>query len=94
MAMTNYIDFMRKVEGKPPRPAFDTSGFSYTGRMRVSPTHIRAALNGEHRRIEDAFSWNRTSIPDEWCDTIYSGVEPTPTQKAYLEWMIREYDDD
>jgi hypothetical protein len=87
----NYVDFMRKVDGRAG-PKVDTSGFQYTGRMPVSPAHIRAVLNEErHTAIQDAFSWCGTSILDEWYETIYCGEKPTPTQKAYLEWMLEEY---
>jgi len=90
----NYVSFMRKVDGKPPKaePKVDTSGFWYRGSMPVSPASIRAALNGEDcRAIQDAFSWNGTSILDVWYETVFRGEELTPIQKAYLEWMLREY---
>jgi hypothetical protein len=93
----NYVNFMRRLDGKPPKvepkvePEVDTSGFSYTGSMPVSPAHICAALSGGYTSIQHAFTWSGTSIPDVWYETIFCGAEPTPIQEAYLEWLLEEY---
>ena len=88
----NYVNFMRKVEGKPPKvePEFDTSGFSYTGSMRVRVNLVRDVLDGEYSVIQDAFTWRGTSIENDWFN-VFVGDNLTPTQEEYLEWLIEEY---
>jgi hypothetical protein len=88
----NYIDFMRKVEGRPPRPKVDTSGFYYTGRMLVRVNCIRGVLSGGYRRIGDAFTWLGTPQGyTHWLNVEDGETQLTPADVQYLEWMLEEY---
>ena len=90
--MTNYIDFMRKVEGKPPRPARDTSGFYYTQDRPPNLETIRAVLAGDYDAVTSAFTWSGSPQGYDHWDDIYEGeTELTFSDRQYLEWMLEEY---
>jgi hypothetical protein len=88
----DYVSFMRRLDGKPPKPKVDTSGFYYTGGMRVRAHIIRGVLNGEYGRIGDAFTWIGTPQGySHWDDVEDGTTQLTPADVQYLEWMLREY---
>jgi hypothetical protein len=90
----NYIDFMRKVEGKPPKVEHkvDTSGFYYTQDRPPSLDVIRAVLAGDCDEVSSAFTWSESPQGYNHWDDIYEGdTQLTPADVQYLEWMLEEY---
>jgi hypothetical protein len=90
----DYVSFMRRVDGKPPKvePVVITSGFYYTGGMRVKIHCIRSALSGQYEDIHRAFTWVNTPQGYGHWDAINEGnTQLTDADVQYLEWMLEEY---
>jgi hypothetical protein len=90
----NYVSFMRKVNGKPPKvePKVDTLGFSYTGTMPVRTWIVRDVLDGDATCIAGAFYFGGTPFRSTYWGDVYRNVIClTPDARAYLEWMLEEY---
>jgi hypothetical protein len=91
----DYVSFMRKVDGKPPKPKVDTSGLYYHGDRGVDTGqlgYIREALEGNCDNISAAFTWDSTPQGHSYWVDIYDGTSQlTPADVQYLEWMLEEY---
>jgi hypothetical protein len=95
MAMTNYIDFMRKVEGKPERvvPVTPLPEYTYSGARRtVHCGYLRDVLDGHYGLLADSFAWVHTPQGyDYWCNRSNNEETLSSEDEQYLLWMIREY---
>jgi hypothetical protein len=88
----DYVDFMRKVEGKPPKPEVDTSKFWYTGDMLVNVSLIQEVLDGDCEVLHAAFTWDGTPQGYDHWDGLNDGfAHLTSADVEYLEWMLEEY---
>jgi hypothetical protein len=88
----NYIDFMRKVEGKLPKPKVDTSGFYYHNSFPPNLSIIRAVLAGRYGEVSSAFKWSGSPQGINYWDNVYQGdTQLTPADVQYLEWLLEEY---
>jgi hypothetical protein len=88
----DYVDFMRKVDGKPPKPEADTSGFWYTEDFPPTLGTIRAVLAGNLQQCSSAFTWAETPQKHSYWSRINSGcAQLTAWDIQYLEWMLEEY---
>jgi hypothetical protein len=93
----DYVSFMRRVDGKPPKvePKVDTSGFYYNGRQGFVKDNIaclREVLEGDCCSLSTAFIWSETPQGHSHWDSIDEGTtELTPADVQYLEWLLEEF---
>jgi hypothetical protein len=93
--MTNYIDFMRKVEGKPervipvtPPPEYTYSGPSHT----VHCNYLRDALYGDHSLLSESFTWRHTPQGHDYWSVRCGGLTALLSEdEQYLLWLLEEY---
>jgi hypothetical protein len=90
----DYVSFMRKVDGKPPKvePKVDTSGFYYTESYLPNLSVIRDVLEGDYNAVSSAFTWVCTPQGHGyWSDVEGGNTQLTPADEQYLEWLLEEY---
>jgi hypothetical protein len=91
----NYVDFMRRVDGKPERvaPVTPPPEHTYSGlRRTVHCEYIRDALNGVYSSLKDAFTWRYTPQGYPYWSTRSGGNVPLSNEdEQYLLWLLEEY---
>jgi len=88
----DYIQFMRKVDGRPEPKTRVRPMFRYTGSMLVQVEYVAAALTGDMSNLSRAFFFGGTPFESERWGALcrYNDYLHEDTRE-YLEWMLEEY---